>query len=179
MQSKSESTTLETTEAISYTEHVHHHDSHTSNSLPLPLINPNPLPPPNNLSPRYPPPTHPLSPSPQLPHIHRLLQSNQLIKVPMRSMTHQRLQPSIMHPLYVLHILEPSLHGLFTDILRIAIFLHQIHITRRNSRSAAWNLVETAMENYSRDRQVGVFAEQDVLLCALYAVPGEVWEAVF
>lgn len=148
-------------------------------SLPLPLVNPDPLPPPNDVA-------HNSRAQPilcNLAHrvrIHRLFQGNQLIVIPMRSMSHHGLRSKIMTAPCILQILEAALrHVRTTSPLSVGTGIHGIHVIRRDGRGARGDAVEQSVEEDGRDGQVDVFAEQDVLLGALDAVPGEGREPVF
>ena len=151
----------------------------TLESLPLPLINPDPLPPPNDIA-------HNgraqaiLGNLAHLVCINALFQSDELIVIPMWSMPHQGLRPSIMTTLYILQVLEATLgHVRTTALLPVGSGIHGIHVIRRDRLAACRNAVEQAVEDDGGDGQIDVFAEQDVLLGALHAIPGEVGEAVF
>ena len=151
----------------------------TLESLPLPLINPDPLPPPNDIA-------HNsraqaiLGNFAHLVCFNSLFQGDQLIVIPMWSMPHQWLRPSIMTTLDILQVLEATLgHVRTTTLLRIGSGIHRFHVIRRDGCRACWNAVEQAVEDDGGDGQIDVFAEQDVLLSALHAFPGEVGEAVF
>ena len=85
-------------------------------------------------------------------------------------MPHHWPRPSLISALNILQILEATLsHERTTNLLRFGCGIHRMHVLRR----------DCPMKDHGRDRQIDVFAENNVLLGALDAFLGEVGGSVF